>query len=607
MLSSRKRFDEGRPNGESGQPHRRPTDPGGGGMNTLLAVIIGALTVYLAYTLYARRIDRNVIQSDPKRATPATLYMDGVDFMPTNRNILFGYHFKSIAAAGPIVGAIVAATLWGWLPAMLWLVLGVSFIGWASDYSGIVISVRNEGNSLSAIAHRLVSPRSRTILFVFIFFYLLLVGGAFVGIMAGVLNSQPATLFGIIVLVVMGLLLGQMLYRWRRGLASSTLLTVGVTLAAILGGHWAEGAFKAFNAVLDGLTGGAPIVTYFDPTLAGFKGAEAHIMPSFLFWAVAICVFCYAGSVLPIWRMAQPVIYVGFWITALSMVLGLTGALVAPFLKPEVAQFVIPAFKGFNVQLGPAGIMPLWPMLFVTIACGAISGWHALFGAVGTARQIQNEADMLPIGGGSMFAEFLLGLLALLAVSVGAKGAPVGAFATGLGGFISVWGIPIQYATSLAFAAFIVIVLVVTQLLFRVQRVTLSEWLGDVFPPVRNQHVASFVSVALAILIMMTGTWVYLWQLFGGANQLMAALSLLLVTVWLASVGKNWLYAGLPALFMYLTTLASLLVTAYNIYANVYNPNLAAGRMIPVVGSGLMVLVALLLVAAAVLIGIDGW
>src|SRR5256884_4026542 len=164
-------------------------------------------------------------------------------------------------------------------------------------------------------------------------------------------------------------------------------------------------------------------------------------------------------------------------ISALAIVLGVAGALLAPFAKPEVAQFVIPAFKGFNPQLGPAVIMPLWPMLFVTIACGAISGWHALFGSVGTARQIENEADMLPVGGGAMLCEFLLGLLALLAVSVGSKGAPVGAFANGLGGFISVWGVPLQYATSLAFAAFIVIVLVVTQLLFRVQRVTLSEWL----------------------------------------------------------------------------------------------------------------------------------
>ena len=516
-------------------------------------------------------------------------------------------HFNPSAAAAPLIGAIVAASLWGWLPAIIWLILGVSFIGWASDYSAIVISVRNDGNSLSAIAHKLVSPRTRTVLFVFIFFYLLLVAGAFVGIMATVLESQPKTQFGVIVLTAMGLLLGQMLYRWRTGLVGATVLTVGITMLAILAGGWSEGIFGALNAGLNNLTGGAPIVTYFDPMLAGFKGAEAKIMPSLLFWALAICAFCYAGSVLPIWRMAQPVVYVGFWITATAMFLGLLGAAVAGFVKPEVAQFVIPAFRGWNPQLGPSGIMPLWPMLFVTIACGAISGWHALFGAVGTARQIENEADMLPVGGGSMLTEFLLALLALLAVAVGAKGAPVAAFATGLGGFISVWGVPIQYATSLAFAAFIVIVLVVTQLLFRVMRVTLSEWLGDVIPPVRNQHVASLVSIALAILLVLTGTWVYLWQLFGGANQLMAALSLLLVTVWLASVGKNWLFAGLPAIFMYVTTIAALLVTAYNIYFNVYQPNMAAGRMVPVVGSGLMVLVALLLVAAAIMIGIDGW
>src|SRR5215471_14338939 len=569
-------------------------------MNTLLAVIIGALTVYLVYTLYARRIDRYVIQSDPQRATPATLYMDGVDFMPTNKNILFGYHFKSIAAAGPIVGAIVAAALWGWLPALIWLVLGVSFIGWASDYSGIVISVRNDGNSLSGVAHRLVSPRSRTILFMFIFFYLLVGSSGFVSIMASVMESQPRTHFGIIVLTAMGLLLGQMLYRWRTGLVGATALTVGFTFVAILSGPLTEGIFTGFNTALNDLTGGAPLVTYFDPTAAGFKGADAQMMPSLLFWALAISAFCYAGSVLPIWRMAQPVVYVAFWITALSMVLGLGGAALASFVKPEVAQFQIPAFRGWSPQLGPAGVMPLWPMLFVTIACGAISGWHALFGAVGTARQIESEADMLPVGGGSMLCEFLLGLLALLAVSVGSKGAPVSAYATGLGGFISVFGVPVQYAVSLAYASFIVIVLVVMPLLFRVMRVTLSEWLGETLPPLRNQHVSSLACIVLAIIVLLTGTWIYLWQL-------MAALALLLVTVWLSSVGKNWLYAGLPALFMYVTTVASLFVSAYNIYSNVYPVNLAAGRVVPVIGSGILIFLALLLVAAAVIIGIDGW
>src|ERR671923_1337921 len=149
--------------------------------------------------------------------------MDGVDFVPASRNVLYGYHFKSIAAAGPIIGAITAANIWGWLPSILWLFLGVMFIGWASDYSAIVVSVRNDGNSLSAIAHRLISPRVRTILFVFIFFYLLLVGGAFIGIMAGVLAARPDVPFGILMLALMGLLAGHMIYRKRVSLIGITL------------------------------------------------------------------------------------------------------------------------------------------------------------------------------------------------------------------------------------------------------------------------------------------------------------------------------------------------------------------------------------------------
>src|SRR3990167_1055519 len=181
---------------------------GGSVMNTIWIVAISVVTIYLTYNFYAKRIDRNVIQSDAKKATPAKMYRDGLDFMPTNRNVLYGYHFKSIAAAGPIVGVITAANLWGWLPAILWLVIGVSFIGWASDYSAIMLSVRNEGNSMSAIAHKLIAPRTRTILFVFIFFYLLLVAGAFVGILAAILAARPDVPFGILMLAGMGLLAG---------------------------------------------------------------------------------------------------------------------------------------------------------------------------------------------------------------------------------------------------------------------------------------------------------------------------------------------------------------------------------------------------------------
>ena len=144
-------------------------------MNAAVIALLGGVMIWLAYTKYARRIDREIIQPDAKKGTPARMFMDGVDFMPTSRHVLYGYHFKSIAAAGPIVGVITATNLWGWMPSLLWLILGVTFIGWVSDYSAIMLAVRNEGQSLSAIAHRLIAPRTRLIFFVFIFFYLLLI------------------------------------------------------------------------------------------------------------------------------------------------------------------------------------------------------------------------------------------------------------------------------------------------------------------------------------------------------------------------------------------------------------------------------------------------
>ncbi len=580
--------------------------------NTLVAIIIGALTIYIGYNFYARRIDREVIQANPKRATPARMYMDGVDFMPTSRNVLYGYHFKSIAAAGPIVGAITAATLWGWLPSLIWLVFGVIFRGWASDYSAIGVSVRNEGNSLSAIAHKLIAPRTRNILLLFIFFYLLLVAGAFGNIVAGVL-ADPRVPLGIIALAVLGLAGGQMLYRMKLDLILVTVITVGGTLLCVLLNADANGpvalAFKGLNDALNSLAPNG-ITTVLNPTLPANQ-QNVPVTVSFVFWLLFLFAFCYLGAVLPIWRYTQPVNYIGFWLTALTIVFGGLGALLAFFIRPELATFQLPAFIGFG---GPAtlaasgAIQPLWPMLFVTIACGAISGWHALIGSVGTSRQIENEEDMLPVGGGAMFSEFALGLLSLLAVSVASK--PAGAvpkFAQGVGGFLSVFGIPPTYGTAIAFAAFVVIVITVVQLVFRVMRVTLAEGLGDRSPIFRNMHVGTIISMAATFLLVITGTWVYIWQLFGAANQLMASLSLLVVTVWLVSTRRNPTYAGIPTVFMYVTTMAATLVTAYNLYATVFVKNLGvAGHEIAVIGSLITIVIAIVLFLAAVLIGVDG-
>jgi carbon starvation protein len=617
-------------------------------MNSLWIVILSVLTTYLVYNFYAKRIDARVIQPDAKRATPARMYMDGVDFMPTSRNVLFGYHFKAIAAAGPIVGPITAANLWGWAPSLAWLILGVSFIGWASDYTAIMVAVRNDGNSLSAIAHRLIAPRTRTILFVFIFFYLMLLAGAFIGILAATLSARPDVPFGIVVLAVMGLFAGQMMYRWKMSISKVTVLVVAVTLIAMAVGPMGQhqdasgtlvqgpvaAAVTWVNDKVDSITGHQPIISVQDPTMAdpripapradgtrpttpAYDAATSQLktLPNYMFWMVFLLAFSYMGANLPIWRFAQPVNYIGFWVMFITILLSAVGMVVAPLLGTTdsagnlIGAFALPAFKdlGFGIEAGKAW-QPLWPMLFVTIACGAISGWHSLVGSIGTARQLEYETDGLPVGAGGMLGENTLALLSLTAVSIAGAGGGAGRFALGVGKLIyaGTFGlIPESFGTALGFGTFVIIVLTVTILVFRVMRVTLTEWVGDLMPPVRNMHVSSTISMVLTAALVLTGTWVYLWQMFGASNQLMAALSLLVVSVWLKSEKRNPTFALVPMIFMYVTTLAATAVTARNLYVTIAaNPNMAS---LPVAGAWAMIVVSVLLFVAAVLIGWDGY
>ncbi|HQQ75881.1 MAG TPA: carbon starvation CstA family protein [Thermoanaerobaculia bacterium] len=616
-------------------------------MNTLWMVLIAVLVIYAAYS-YARRVDRSVIQADVKRATPAKMYMDGVDFMPTSRNVLYGYHFKSIAAAGPIVGPITAANIWGWGPSLLWLVIGVSLIGWASDYSAIMVAVRNDGNSLSAISHKLIAPRTRRILFVFIFFYLMLLAGAFVGILAAILSARPDVPFGIIMLALMGLLAGQMMYRWKMDLVLVTLIVVVATIVAMAVGPWGQrkdekgklvqgpvgSAIVSINASVDDLTGKQPLMQLVDPTnadpripppgpdgkrptTAAYDAATSQVktLPNYLLWMAFLFVFSYCGANMPIWRFAQPVNYIGFWIMLITIVLSAVGMIVAPLSGVKdaagnvIGAFALTAVKdlGFAAPLAGKAWQPLWPMLFVTIACGAISGWHALVGSVGTARQLEYETDCLPVGAGSMLGEYSLATLSLTAVSIAGVGGGGGRFAAGVGKliFAGTFGIiPEVFGTALGFGAFVMIVLTVTQLVFRVMRVTLAEWMGDSVPLFRNMHVSSIISMALTAALVLTGTWVYLWQMFGASNQLMAALSLLVVTVWLKSEKRNPSYALYPMLFMYFTTLFATCVTARNLYVTIAaNPAMSG---LPVAGAWAMIIVAALLLVASLVIGWDG-
>ncbi|HYL82323.1 MAG TPA: carbon starvation CstA family protein, partial [Candidatus Acidoferrum sp.] len=306
------------------------------------------------------------------------------------------------------------------------------------------------------------------------------------------------------------------------------------------------------------------------------------------FWGIVALGFCYLGSVLPIWRFAQPVNYVSFWL----VLMGIVGSIVGIFIRmPSFGDF--PAFTGFMAK----GIIakdfntPLWPILFVTIACGACSGWHSLVSTSGTARQLEKETDALPVGAGAMFTECVLGVLsAVFAVTAFggfagykaqlAKGAGA-VFAGGMAEYLNVLGIPKTFGGAFGAAFLVIMALTVMQLVLRFMRVASAELVGGAIPAFKNIHFGTTVGLMFTLLILWTGFWQRIWILFGGSNQLFAGLALVLITIWLAQTGRAYKWALWPAVFMYVTTVAALAVTAWVSLATAVqsitapNPNIA--------------------------------
>ena len=507
----------------------------------LWVLLITIVIVYLGYRFYATRMDREVIQADPKRATPAKMYNDGVDFMPASSSVLFGYQFKSIAALGPIVGPITAVQ-WGWLPAVLWLVIGVFFIGWVQDYASSMLAMRTEGMTMGGLAYKFISPRARGILLAFLYFYLLLIMGAFGSIVAG-LFANPAIPIGFLILTLAGVLAGQMTYRWKVDLLITTVVTVLIALAGIYIGTlpFAQNIVSAIN----GLAGGEGGVLYNTP--------YGPMTWAVFFWGIVALGFCYLGSVLPIWRFAQPVNYVSFWFVILGLVGSIIGVAIATFNGAANVAFEIPAYVTWNQpHLGW-----LWPILFVTISCGAVSGWHSLVSTSGTARQLEKETDARPVAAGAMYTEAVLAVLAVVFAAtalVSANGTVlydsaanyklgVGAGAIWAGGmarFLGVLGIPADLGAAIGSIFLAVMALTVMQLVLRFMRVASAELLGDRINIFKNPHVGSLVAIAWTLLILWTAFWQRIWVLFGGANQLFAGLALLLITIWLAREAKRY-------------------------------------------------------------------
>ncbi len=542
-------------------------------MNSVVVIIIGFIVFFIGYRFYSKYVDTKIIKSDPKRATPAKMFMDGVEFMPTSKNILFGYQFKSIAGAAPVIGPILAIQ-WGWLPCLLWLCLGALFIGWVHDYSSAVVAMRNEGASFGGLSYKLISPRARIILLCFIYFFLLLIAGAFGNIVVNAATGQKSSPMAWLLLTIAGVLAGQMIYRWKKDIILTTIVTVVITLFGI----WLGSVAPSDRLLTEGIAN------------------------SRLIWAIAALVFCYFAAVLPIWRFALPINYVASYIVFLGLLFGIIGVFV---LHPD---FTLPAYTGFNIKIGP-----LWPILFVTIACGAISGWHSIVSSSGTARQLEYETDARPVGGGVMFVEMMLGLFALVIAgtifassseysAAIAKG-PIGVFAAGVSKFLGALGLPAAIGRSYGGVMLIILAVTILQLVIRFMRVATSELLGDISPIFKNVHIGTVIASLLTLVLILTGWWQYLWVLFGGANQLMASLALMLMTAWLMSQGKPYGWTFYPMIFMFITTIAALVVTSYRLFTAVFT---GAVKGEAYIGNILMGLVAIFLIIAAIILAVEG-
>ncbi|MCZ7356247.1 MAG: hypothetical protein O8C66_11315 [Candidatus Methanoperedens sp.] len=528
-------------------------------VNAAMILIAGIIVYLLVYYYRVKKIDRDVMKCDPARATPARVYMDGVEYFPTNKFVLFGFQFKSIAGLSPIVGAITAALLWGWLPALIWILVGNIFIGWVQDYFSCMVSLRNEGKSFGPLSYELISPRTRNILMVFLVFYLILIMAAFASLAAGMLKASVNSILPTATVIFAGIFVGLLIYKFKIN------PFVGTVSGIVL--------------VIGGIFAGASLPVSI---------ADVNI------WLLALLVLCFIAALTPIWSFTQPTIYMFFYVVFFGLI-----ALVASLIFGH-PDYVIPNYTGFFAGLTGSAAMPLWPLLFVTIACGSVSGWHSLVSSSATSKQIENERDVAPVTAGSMLAEGALALLALSIVAVlpasSTQGLPAAAiFTKGAGSLLGGSNTALAYVGLI----FIALALAVMMLVVRLGRLTIHEIGGERVPLLRNKYIASILFLAVTFVLASPtfgGTWFYIWVLFGGSNQLMAGLSLMLITLWLIDTKKSWMISGIPGVFMIITTIAALGYASYQSLTKGFaSTPIAAGNIVAGIIGVILIIAALMM------------
>ena len=506
-------------------------------MNGLVIVLIGIVTLSAGYLLYGRWLAKKW-GIDPKAKTPAYTHEDGQDYVPSSKFTVFSHQFSSIAGAGPVTGPILAS-VFGWVPVLLWLIIGGLFFGAVQDFGALYASVKNEGKSMGMIIEKYIGKTGRKLFMLFCWLFTLLVIAAFTDMVAGTFNG-------------VGLDSAETAYANSAAASISMLFIVVAVIFGVIQKHVGK-----MNEWVKAVVAIALLVAMFA------VGMKLPIYASKTAWIYIIMAYLFLASVLPMWLLMQPRDYMTTFML-LGMIIGaVVGVVVAH------PQMQLNAFNGFNVN--GSG---LFPTLFVTIACGAVSGFHSLVSSGTSSKTVSNEKDMPMIGYGAMVVESLLGIVALVvvgAVAVGGtkpEGTPFAIFSSGVAGFLEKLGVPVQVAT--VFMTMCVSALALTSLdsVARIGRMSFQElFYGESTDPkqmtpaqrvLTNKYFATVITLFFGYLLTLGG-YSNVWPLFGSANQLLAALVLIALAVFLKTTGRTGWTLYIPMFVMLAVTFTALI------------------------------------------------
>jgi carbon starvation protein len=496
-------------------------------MNAMVLGIIVLGLFYLGYHNYGKRIER-LWDIDPSRPTPAKELYDGIDFVPARHwFFLFGHHFAAIAGAAPIIGPVIAVAIWGWGPAIIWILIGCIFMGGVHDYGALMASIRHQGRSIADIAGDIISKRTRLLFSLFIWLTLILVVAVFIFLSAKTYVEDPKIIIPSLGLIPIAILVGFMLYNLKANQIATTLLGLVLLIVSIVLGNYL-------------------------PVDLGKNGLTI--------WIIVLLVYCFAASVTPVQILLQPRDYLCGLILGAGIAFGYGGLLIT---HPSIHA---PAFISLKWEHG----VMLWPLLFVTIACGAISGFHSLIAGGTTSKQLSNERDGKKVGYGSMLMEGTVAALATLVVISGIKEHQVLSqmLAKGGPGPIAAFACGYKTITSLFFGDFggmIAVIILNSFILSSLDAGTrIGRYIIQELFKVKNRYIATFIMVILSGSLALSGKWKEIWPVFGASNQLVAALALIVITSWLLSQKKAIRYTLIPAIFVLITAVGALIHQIYS-------------------------------------------